>query len=546
MEVSVENISTLRRLVQVKVPADEVEIRLKDRVSELAQGARIDGFRKGKVPRQLIVQRYGKQLQDEVYRNLLDETLDESLRQEQLQPVALFNLDFERPEKGQDFEYKVSAEVLGELNLTGLENLKVEKPIFSVEATAIDEMLRSYQVHSTNWEAVEGEPQEGDRVSLIVQNLEDGNLEFEKEAATSAGEDAPEESAASAEDDPTDVGSTDEDGTSSEEDSSTTEYPNVFLIVGEPNSWEDEKIEAAVRSMKAGDSIDIRDQEIEEEPASAENEGDAEPKQLAINVKLLQVQRGERPSIAELCEENVLPGETEEEVRDNIRKSEEERLEAQSKALCLQQLEKLLVEHSGIVLPKYSFTSEVLAMRRNLYQILHRRGVSQHLDREEPNIEDVPEDELPELEEERLDRIKMTMAVNFLGAKLVDKYQCRVESTELQNAVQQQLSNYGPNLTQEIVDQVYDEQNIRQMRNGLLLRKAWDAALDEVSSEEVPNSTEELENLRSRYSEITFDVPIDEVEDEPATEQVEAESEIKEGTGKGFLQSIVDRFKKDK
>ena len=546
MEVSVENISTLRRLVQVKVPADEVEIRLKDRVSELAQGARIDGFRKGKVPRQLIVQRYGKQLQDEVYRNLLDETLDESLRQEQLQPVALFNLDFERPEKGQDFEYKVSAEVLGELNLTGLENLKVEKPIFSVEANAIDEMLRSYQVHSTNWEAVEGEPQDGDRVSLIVQNLEDGNLESEEEAATSAGEDTPEESAASAEDDPADVGSTNEDGTSSEEASSTTEYPNVFLIVGEPNSWEDEKIEAAVRSMQAGDSIDIRDQEIEVEPASEENEGDAEPKQLAINVKLLQVERGERPSIAELVEKDELPGETEEEVRDNIRKSEEERLEAQSKALCLQQLEKLLVEHSGIVLPKYSFTSEVLAMRRNLYQMLHRRGVSQHLDREEPNIEDVPEDELPELEEERLDRIKMTMAVNFLGAKLVDKYQCQVESTELQNAVQQQLSNYGPNLTKEIVDQVYDEQNIRQMRNGLLLRKAWDAALDEVSSEEVPNSTEELENLRSRYSEITFDVPIDEVEDEPATEQVEAESDIEEGSGKGFLQSIVDRFKRDK
>ena len=544
MEVSIENISALRRLVQVKVPADEVEIRLKDRVSELAQGARIDGFRKGKVPKQLIVQRYGKQLQDEVYRNLLDETLDESLRQEQLQPVALFDLDFKRPEKGQDFEYKVSAEVLGELNLTGLEDLKVEKPVFTVEASVIDEMLRSYQVHSTNWEEVEGAPQDGDRVGLVVQSLEEEASDSDTEEVTSEEQDS-DESAASTENDSADEGSTDKDGMSSEAESSVTEYPNVFLIVGEPNSWEDEKIEAAVRTMKAGDSIDIREQEIQEERASDVADGDAEPKQLAINVKLLQVERGERPSIAELVEKNELPGETEEEVRDNIRKSEEERLEGQSKALCLQQLEKSLVEHSGIVLPKYSFTSEVLAMRRNLYQMLQRRDVSQNRDSEEPNLEDVPEDELPEIEEDRLDRIKMTMAVNFLGAKLVDKYQCTVESTELQNAVQQQLSNYGQNLTKEIVDQVYDEQNIRQMRNGLLLRKAWDAALDEVSSEEVPNNSDELENLRSKYSEVTFEVPVDEVEDEPATEEGETESEIEEGTGKGFLQSIVDRFKKN-
>ena len=544
MEVSIENTSALRRLVQVKVPADEVEVRLKDRVSQLAQGARIDGFRKGKVPKQLIVQRYGKQLQDEVYRNLLDETLDESLRQEQLQPVALFDLDFKRPERGQDFEYKVSAEVLGELNLTGLEELKVEKPVFSVEASVIDEMLRSYQVHSTNWEEVEGEPQVGDRVGLVVQNLEDETSDSETKEVTSV-EHATDESAASEGNDSADIDSTDEDGTSSEDASSVSEYPNLFLIMGEPNSWEDEKIEAVVRSMKAGDSIDIREQEMEGELASDETDGDSEPKQLAVNVKLLQVERGERPSIAELVEKNELPGESEEEVRDNIRKSEEERLEAQSKALCLQQLEKSLVEHSGIVLPKYSFTSEVLAMRRNLYQMLQRRDASQNRDRETQNIEDVPEDELPEIEEERLDRIKMTMAVNFLGAKLVDKYQCKVESTELQNAVQQQLSSYGQNLTKEIVDQVYDEQNIRQMRNGLLLRKAWDAALDEVSSEEVPNSSDELENLRSKYSEISFQVPVDEVEDEPVAEDSETESEIEEGTGKGFLQSIVDRFKKN-
>lgn len=545
MEVSVESVSALRRLVQVKVPADEVEVRLKDRVSELAQGARIDGFRKGKVPTQLIVQRYGKQVQDEVYRNLLDETLDESLRQEQLQPVALFDLDFKRPERGQDFEYKVSAEVLGDLNLSGLEELKVEKPVFSVEASVIEEMLRSYQVHSTDWEEVEGVPKEGDRVGLLVRNLDDETSESELKDETEVEEIDSEEEATITDSDVTDEDSTDEDGLSNDEGSSAGEYPNVFLIVGEPNSWEDEKIEAAVRTMKAGDSIDIREQEDDEELANDVADQDSPAKQLAINVKLLQVERGERPSVAELVEKSQLPGETEEEVRENIRKSEEERLETQSKALCLQQLEKSLVEHSGIVLPKYSFTSEVLSMRRNLYQMLQRRGVSQGGDPEEQNIEDVPEDELPELEDDRLERIKMTMAVNFLGAKLVDKYQCKVESTELQNAVQQQLASYGQNLTKEIVDQVYDEQNIRQMRNGLLLRKAWDSALEEVSSEEVANSSDDLEKLRTKYSEISYEVPVDEVEDEPEIEVAETESELEKGTGKGFLQSIVDRFKKN-
>lgn len=539
MEVSVENTSALRRRVQVKVPIDEVETRLKSRVSELAQGARIDGFRKGKVPTQLIVQRYGKQLQDEIYRKLLDETLDQSLRQEQLQPVALFDLDFTRPERGQDFEYQVSAEVLGELKLTGLEELNVEKPIFSVEPSVVEDMLRSYQIHSTDWKEVDGKPQDGDRVGLFIKKLDEDNDALGGDTAATV------DTTESTDSSPTAESESPDNDTDSAETPTDPEYPNVFLIVGEPKSWEDERIESVVRTMECGDSTEIREHEAKNTSEEIADEANSEAKKLDINVKLLRIERGDRPSIEELIEKNELPGESEEEVRDNIHNSEVERLEAQSRALCLQQLEKSLVEHSGIVLPKYSYRSEVLAMRRNLYQLLKQRRGTQDYDHDHEDIEDVPEDQLPELEEDRLNRIKMTMAVNFLGAKLVDKYQCKVESTELQNSVQQQLSSYGQNLTKEIVDQIYDEQNISQLRNGLLLRKAWDAALEDVNLEDVPSSSDDLESLRSKYSEIAFDVPVDDVEEDSANDEDDSESELESGSGKGFLRSIVDRFKRN-
>ncbi|MDQ3056878.1 MAG: trigger factor family protein, partial [Pseudomonadota bacterium] len=59
MQVSVESIGDLERRLTFRLPAESLDTQVGGRLREIARGARIKGFRPGKVPTKVIEQRYG-------------------------------------------------------------------------------------------------------------------------------------------------------------------------------------------------------------------------------------------------------------------------------------------------------------------------------------------------------------------------------------------------------------------------------------------------------------------------------------------------------
>ena len=517
MEVTVENRSNLRRRVEVRVPAQEVEKRVSTRVSELANDARIPGFRKGKVPSSLINQRYGTALHDEVYRALIDETIYTSLQEQQIEPVALFDLEFDKPSDGQDMVYKVSAEVLGDLNFDDLSELKVEKPVFEVTDEMVDTIVRNYQLQHTDWTETEGPPEKGNRVSLFVQNAEAADEEVEDPPAAEE----------------------DEEFSEAETDEEAQEYPNAHLIIGDSKTWQDKHIESHLVGMSVQESKEVHIEEPQEQDTpetDSTDESEGERSRLDVKFKILKIESGTPPAIEEIVKLDDVPGENEDELREHIKTTQTSALEVQSKAICQKQLERLLVEHSGIVLPKYSYDTEILTLRRTLQRMQMHENLTENYEEIQERVDAMPEDQLPEPDQERVESIKMSMATSFIGAKLVENYDVKVESSELEAAVQQRLASYGPNLTKEVVEQAYDVQNLRSIDANLKLQKAWEAALDDVMVEERTCSVDDLDDLRTESATLDFDIPVDHV--------VEESAEVEEEKSKGLLRSILDRFKK--
>ena len=60
MQVSIETTSGLERRLTVGVPAEQVENEVEKRLKQAAQNVRINGFRKGKVPLNVVKQRFGQ------------------------------------------------------------------------------------------------------------------------------------------------------------------------------------------------------------------------------------------------------------------------------------------------------------------------------------------------------------------------------------------------------------------------------------------------------------------------------------------------------
>ena len=183
MSISIETLEGLQRRVTITVAADKIEAAYKEQLKGYAKNARVDGFRKGKVPHSIIEQRFGvaarqEVLSDEMQRAFFDAVIAEKIN---LAGRPTFTPNNYQP--GQEFSFSVTFEVFPEVELTGLENIEVEKPVVEISEADLDKMVDVLRKQQATWtesqEAVKAE----DRVTIDFVGSVDGE-EFEGGKAT--------------------------------------------------------------------------------------------------------------------------------------------------------------------------------------------------------------------------------------------------------------------------------------------------------------------------------------------------------------------------
>ncbi|MFO0687208.1 MAG: trigger factor [Myxococcota bacterium] len=149
-EVRVEKnvVSPVVSELSVEVPAGRVDEAFARVLQELRKGARVKGFRPGKVPTHVIKQLYGPQLGEEVERVLVNQTLPDAVTQVGIVPVVEPQIEAEPPVAGQSFQYKARIEMKPEIELPDLTSISGTRPTVKVgedEVLAELERLRERQ-----------------------------------------------------------------------------------------------------------------------------------------------------------------------------------------------------------------------------------------------------------------------------------------------------------------------------------------------------------------------------------------------------------------
>ncbi|CDH44380.1 MAG: trigger factor [Candidatus Competibacteraceae bacterium] len=174
MQVSVETLNDLERRVTVQLPAEQVTREIQDRLVSMSRRLKVDGFRPGKVPLKVIRRMYGDQARYEVVSELMEHSLREALVQEKLNPLGGPRLEPKMLEEGQDLEYCATFEVMPEFELSGFENIKVERPVAEVTDQDVDHMIETLRQQRVIWNAVERSACIGDRVRFDFEGASDG------------------------------------------------------------------------------------------------------------------------------------------------------------------------------------------------------------------------------------------------------------------------------------------------------------------------------------------------------------------------------------
>jgi trigger factor len=148
--------SPSKRELEVEVAADEVSREWDKALLEFASRARLDGFRRGKAPKEMVKRLFYSEIKDAVIENLAPRALRESLRAENISPVGtpvISETDFQ---EGQPFRFKAAVEVLPAFELPAHRKVRVRRREVKVEDEEVQRSLEELRQKSAEYVPVEG------------------------------------------------------------------------------------------------------------------------------------------------------------------------------------------------------------------------------------------------------------------------------------------------------------------------------------------------------------------------------------------------------
>ncbi len=174
MQVSIETTSGLERRLTVGVPAERIESEINNRLQKAAGNARLAGFRPGKVPMKVMRQRFGAGVRQEVLGEVVSQSFQEAVIQENLRPAGQPSIEPKNMEAGKDLEYIATFEVFPEVEIVETKGFEVEKPVAEVTDEDVDKMIEVFRKQQGSWEIAERAAAEGDKVNIDYTGTRDG------------------------------------------------------------------------------------------------------------------------------------------------------------------------------------------------------------------------------------------------------------------------------------------------------------------------------------------------------------------------------------
>ena len=183
MSLNIETTQGLERRVTITVPAEAVEKATREEFKRAAKNVRVDGFRKGHVPAHIIEQRFGASIRQDVLNDLLPRHFFDAVIAEKINISGRPTFAIETFEPGKDLSFTATFEVYPEVELKGLENIKVEKPTVEITEADVDKMIDVLRKQQATWVESKAAAKADSRVTIDFVGSVDGE-EFEGGKAT--------------------------------------------------------------------------------------------------------------------------------------------------------------------------------------------------------------------------------------------------------------------------------------------------------------------------------------------------------------------------
>lgn len=145
MQVHVEEISSVQKKITIEIPVERVNEEIDKAYAAIQKKAKLQGFRPGKAPMNLIKRTYSDAMKDDVMRRLYQQTLYKALDEHKVEPIDSPVIESDILEPGSSFKYSALCEIMPQILLNEYAGLEAMKEKYVAKPENVDAELQRMQ-----------------------------------------------------------------------------------------------------------------------------------------------------------------------------------------------------------------------------------------------------------------------------------------------------------------------------------------------------------------------------------------------------------------
>src|SRR2546427_11729883 len=135
---TVEELSQCRTLLRVALEAAKVDEASEEATKKLQRDIRLPGFRPGKAPREMVMRRFSKEIEDEVRRKLISDSYKKAVDEQNLDVLGQPDIEEIQLGRGQPLQFAATLETAPEFEMPEYKGIPVTREARTVTEGDID------------------------------------------------------------------------------------------------------------------------------------------------------------------------------------------------------------------------------------------------------------------------------------------------------------------------------------------------------------------------------------------------------------------------
>jgi len=174
VNVTVENLTPCKKLVRIEVEAQKVDETFDSVTKEFQRQAAFPGFRPGKAPRDMVVRKYGKDIEDEVKNKLMSDSYKKAMDEQKIDVLGQPDIEEIQFSRGQAFQFAATVETTPEFELPEYKGIPVRREARTVTDEDVERALEALRQPHATFKTAERPAQAGDIVVVNYSGTVEG------------------------------------------------------------------------------------------------------------------------------------------------------------------------------------------------------------------------------------------------------------------------------------------------------------------------------------------------------------------------------------